>query len=68
LHCWLLRAGDVTFDGCTGKFFKCHDPFKGYRLPKDIWYRRFPLSHADIWDLLAGQGMICDHMSVFYVE
>jgi len=47
------------------------DPFKGHRFPRDVillavrWYCRFPLSYADVRDLLAERGIDVDRTTVF---
>lgn len=47
------------------------EPFKGHRFPKDIillavrWYCRFPLSYADVRDLLAERGIDVDRATVY---
>ncbi|MFQ6554321.1 DDE-type integrase/transposase/recombinase [Aestuariibius insulae] len=47
------------------------DPFRGYRLPKDVilltvrWYCRHPLSYRTVRDLLAERGITVDEATVY---
>lgn len=47
------------------------DPFRGHRFPRDIillavrWYCRFPLSYADVRDLLAERGNSVDRATIY---